>query len=57
VSDYLISQKIPLDDKKSIPILVNGDGKIIWICGYRSDDRFKVKSNTKKIFILEVQKN
>ena len=56
VSDFLISQKIPLDDKKSIPILVNGDGKIIWICGYRSDDRFKVKLNTKKIFILEVHK-
>lgn len=57
VSDFLISQKIPLDDKKLVPILVNGDGKIIWICGYRSDDRFKVKSNTKKIFILEVHKN
>lgn len=56
VSDYFINQKIPLNDKKNIPILVNGDGKIIWICGYRSDDRFKVKPNTKKISIFELKK-
>jgi tRNA(Ile)-lysidine synthase len=57
VSDFLISQKIPVNNKRNIPILVNGDGKIIWICGLRNDDRFKVKSNTKKIFILEVIKS
>lgn len=57
ISDFLISQKIPVNNKKNIPILVNGDGKIIWICGLRNDDRFKVKSNTKKIFILEVIKS
>ena len=56
ISDYLIQQKVPLIDKKKIPILVNGDGNIIWICGLRSDDRFKVKSNTKRIFILEYTK-
>lgn len=57
ISDFLISQKIPVNLKKTIPLLVNGDGKIIWICGLRNDDRFKVKSNTKKIFILEVIKS
>jgi tRNA(Ile)-lysidine synthase len=57
LSDYFISQKIPLIEKKTIPILVNGNGKIIWICGYRSDERFKVKNQTKKIFILEVKKH
>jgi tRNA(Ile)-lysidine synthase len=57
VSDFLIGEKIPKYEKKQIPILVNGDGRIIWICGLRSDDRFKVKSNTKKIIILEYIKN
>jgi tRNA(Ile)-lysidine synthase len=57
VSDFLISQKIPVNEKKIIPILVNGDGKIIWICGFRNDDRFKVKPKTKKIIILEVHKH
>lgn len=57
LSDYFISQKIPLNEKKTIPILVNGNGKIIWICDHRSDERFKVKAQTKKIFILEVKKD
>jgi tRNA(Ile)-lysidine synthase len=57
VSDFLIGEKIPKNEKKQIPILVNGDSRIIWICGLRSDDRFKVKSNTKKIIILEYIKN
>lgn len=57
LSDYFIGQKIPLIEKKTIPILVNGNGKIIWICGYRSDDRFKIKVQTKKIFTLELKKN
>ncbi len=57
ISDFFISQKIPVNIKKNIPILVNGDGKIIWVCGLRNDDRFKVKPNTKKIYILEVHNN
>ena len=57
LSDYFVNQKIPLNEKKTIPILVNGNGKIIWICGYRGDERFKVKAQTKKIFILELKKN
>ena len=55
-SDYLIAKKIPLSQKRKIPILFNGDGKVIWVCGFRADDRFKVKSNTKKIIIFELKK-
>ncbi|HET8829075.1 MAG TPA: tRNA lysidine(34) synthetase TilS, partial [Pelobium sp.] len=36
LSDYFIQQKIPLQQKTQIPILVNGNGEIIWICGYRT---------------------
>ncbi len=57
VSDFFINQKIPLNVKRTIPILLNGDGKIIWVCGYRSDDRFKVKPDTKKIITFELKKN
>lgn len=56
VSDFLIAEKVPVSQKKQIPILINGNGKVIWVCGLRADDRFKVKSNTKKIIILELKK-
>jgi tRNA(Ile)-lysidine synthase len=56
LSDYFISQKIPLQQKAQIPILVNGNGEIIWICGFRSDDRYKVDLNSKKLITFELHK-
>ncbi|MBC7654261.1 MAG: tRNA lysidine(34) synthetase TilS, partial [Oligoflexus sp.] len=56
LSDFFINQKINVQNKNNIPILINGDQKIIWICGLRSDDRFKVKPNTKKIITFTVEK-
>jgi tRNA(Ile)-lysidine synthase len=57
LSDYFINQKIPLQQKTQIPILVNGNGEIIWICGFRNDDRYKVGLNSEKIITFELQKS
>ncbi|MEO8885324.1 MAG: tRNA lysidine(34) synthetase TilS [Mucilaginibacter sp.] len=56
LSDFFINQKIALHEKAEIPILVNGNGDIIWIGGYRPDDRYKVTNNTKKVTIFELFK-
>lgn len=56
LSDYFISQKIPLHQKSEIPLLINGNDEIIWIGGYRLDDRYKVSKNTKKVTIFELYK-
>src|SRR5690606_7256715 len=42
LSDFFISEKISRAEKAEIPILVNGNGDVLWVCGYRSDDRYKV---------------
>ncbi|HEX8020659.1 tRNA lysidine(34) synthetase TilS [Mucilaginibacter sp.] len=56
VSDFFINQKVPLHQKEEIPILVNGNGEIMWIGGYRPDERYKVSDNTKKVTIFELFK-
>lgn len=56
ISDYFISQKIPLNKKHEIPLLVNGNGELIWVAGYRPDERYKVNDNTKKVTIFELYK-
>lgn len=48
LKDYFISQKIPRDERKSIPLLLS-DNVIIWVIGHRIDNRYKVTSKTKKI--------
>ncbi|WP_426670351.1 tRNA lysidine(34) synthetase TilS [Mucilaginibacter sp. McL0603] len=56
LSDFFIHQKIPLHEKTLIPLLVNGNGEIIWIGGYRPDERYKVSKKTKKVTIFELYK-
>ena len=56
LSDFFINQKIPLHVKSEIPILINGNSEIIWIGGYRLDERYKVNKNTKKVTIFELYK-
>lgn len=54
LSDYFVSEKIPLNQKDQIPILVNGNGDVIWVSGYRPDERYKVTTHTKKVIIFEL---
>jgi tRNA(Ile)-lysidine synthase len=54
LSDFFINQKVPLHQKNAIPLLVNGNGDIIWVAGYRCDERYKVTDNTKKVTIFEL---
>lgn len=56
LSDFFIGQKIPVHQKTQIPLLINGNGEIIWIAGYRPDNRYKVSKNTKKVIIFEMFK-
>lgn len=54
LSDFFVQQKVPLNQKSRIPVLVNGNQEIIWIAGFRLDERYKVGSGTKKVVIFEL---
>lgn len=56
LSDFFIQQKVPLHAKCHIPLLVNGNGDIVWIGGYRLHDDYKVSNTTKKVTIFELYK-
>ncbi|KQS41594.1 tRNA lysidine(34) synthetase TilS [Pedobacter sp. Leaf194] len=55
ISDFFIDEKVPLHLKSNIPILVNGNGEIIWIAGMRQDNRYKLTQATKKVVIFELE--
>ncbi|NSW44836.1 MAG: tRNA lysidine(34) synthetase TilS [Bacteroidales bacterium] len=52
ISDFLIDQKIPIYEKENIWILEN-KGEIVWVIGYRIDDRYKVTPQTQNILNIE----
>jgi tRNA(Ile)-lysidine synthase len=53
ISDYFIDAKIPLYEKRNYPILETKDGTVIWVCGQRIDDRFKITEATHNVLRLD----
>jgi len=51
LSDFFTDNKVALTEKRRIPIVLH-KGEIIWIVGYRIDERFKVTTKTSKILKL-----
>ncbi len=54
VSDFLIDMKVPLSQKEDVWVL-ECDGKIAWIIGFRISDCFKLTTQTEDVFIVEVR--
>ncbi|HUI09266.1 MAG TPA: tRNA lysidine(34) synthetase TilS [Bacteroidota bacterium] len=53
VSDFFVDEKVPASGKKEIPLLVTPGGEIVWVCGMRLDDRFKITPATRRVIKLE----
>lgn len=56
ISDFLIDKKVPLIKKTEVKVLCSGDN-IVWLVGFRIDERFKVSSRTTKVFYIKKQKD
>jgi tRNA(Ile)-lysidine synthase len=54
LSDFFTDQKIPRYQKSSVPVL-ESDGSIVWICGKRLDERFKLTERTRTAIRLTYQ--
>jgi len=53
LSDFFVDEKVALSDKGRIPVLEH-EGTIVWVCGKRLDDRFKVTENTDRVLRMEI---
>ena len=53
LSDFFTNNKVSRINKKKIPIVLNGD-QIVWVAGYRMDNRYKVTSKCTNVFKLEM---
>ena len=50
LSDFFVDQKFTEAQKQNVFLLVSAESEILWVVGYRIDDRFKVTSETKSVF-------
>jgi tRNA(Ile)-lysidine synthase len=55
ISDFFTDQKFSILDKEQTWLLCSAED-IVWIIGWRIDDRYKLSNKSKKAFIAELNK-
>jgi tRNA(Ile)-lysidine synthase len=55
VSDLLVNAKVPSQWRDQIPLLVRKDDTILWVCGWRMDERARVHNQTSRIVVVRLR--
>jgi tRNA(Ile)-lysidine synthase len=55
LQDFFVDEKVPRDVRDAVPVVVSGND-IIWIAGYRADERYKVTEKTERVLKLTIKK-
>jgi tRNA(Ile)-lysidine synthase len=55
VARVLIDMKVALHDKEHVWV-IESNKKIVWIVGIKSDNRFRIHSNSKELFTIKLKK-
>jgi tRNA(Ile)-lysidine synthase len=54
IKDFFIDQKIPLNRRRKIPLLVF-QGQVLWIGGLRLDHRYRLKPKSRRVLEVELR--
>ena len=55
LSDFFVDQKFTEWQKRKVWLLVSAEDEILWVVGYRIDDRFKLSNVTKSVFVCRLE--
>jgi tRNA(Ile)-lysidine synthase len=53
ISDFLIDNKLSRADKDAVTVL-ESEGQVVWVVGYRIDNRYKITDTTRSVMVLTV---
>lgn len=56
VNEFMINEKIPAAWRDQIPLLVNEVDEIVWVCGWRPDERARVTDATRQVLWLRFER-
>lgn len=52
LSDFFTDNKLSIPEKENVRVILSGSD-IVWIVGYRIDQRYRITPKTRKVFILK----
>lgn len=54
LKDFLIDLKVPQAGRNLVPVVTDATGQIIWVGGYRIDENYKLREQTKRVAYLRL---
>jgi tRNA(Ile)-lysidine synthase len=57
VSDYLTDRHRSLIEKRRQTVVEDADGRIVWLVGERTDNRFRVSEATTEVLVMTLTQN
>ncbi len=55
LQDFFVNAKVPRAERGRIPLVLSGD-EIVWVVGYRINDRYKVSKRTRRTIRVEARR-
>ncbi len=55
LQDYFVDRKIPRRERDRVPLVVDADGRIVWVAGYGVGEEFRVTDPSQGVLILEIK--
>lgn len=56
LQDYLVDRKVPRAERDQLPLVVDGDDRIVWIVGHAVAEDFRVTAPSRGVIILKVRR-
>jgi len=54
VSELLVNAKVPAWWRDRVPLLVREDDQIVWVCGWRLDERARITDETRRVITIRL---
>jgi tRNA(Ile)-lysidine synthase len=55
LQDFFVDRKVPRGERDLIPLVIDGDDRIVWIAGYAISEDFRVSERTRTVVILTLR--
>jgi tRNA(Ile)-lysidine synthase len=55
LQDFFVDRKVPRGRRGRVPLVVDGDGRIVWVAGYAVSEDFRVNDATRAVVILQLR--
>ncbi len=56
LQDFFVDRKIARQDRDSVPLVVDGSDRIVWVAGYALDEAFRVTDPAQPVLILRIKR-